>query len=137
MEPDRDAEFAAAEAAGARVLAEGPRAVAARFDPQDGRVVVDLASGCSFAFPPELVQGLAGASPEALGHVTVEGLGLSLHWPDLDADLWVPGLLAGVFGTQGWMAREAARQAGRRTSPAKAAAARANGAKGGRPRKSA
>ncbi|PZR07781.1 MAG: DUF2442 domain-containing protein, partial [Azospirillum brasilense] len=51
----------------------------------------------------------------------------------LDADLSVPGLLAGLFGTRAFMAR----QAGRATSPAKAAAARANGARGGRPRKSA
>ena len=41
------------------------------------------------------------------------------------------GLLAGVFGTRSWMAR----QAGQARSEAKAAAARANGAKGGRPRK--
>ena len=46
-------------------------------------------------------------------------------------DLSIPGLLAGVFGTRAHMAR----QAGRATSPAKASAARRNGAKGGRPRK--
>jgi hypothetical protein len=39
------------------------------------------------------------------------------------------GLLAGVFGTKAYMAR----RAGQATSPAKAAAARANGAKGGKP----
>ena len=61
------------------------------------------------------------------------GTGTGLHWEALDADLSVPGLLAGLFGTRAFMAR----QAGRATSPAKAAAARANGARGGRPRKSA
>jgi len=45
----------------------------------------------------------------------------------------VPGLLAGVFGTRKHMAR----LAGQQTSPAKAEAARANGAKGGRPRQKA
>ena len=40
----------------------------------------------------------------------------------------------GIFGTKAWM-NELARRAGSVTSPAKAAAARANGAKGGRPRK--
>lgn len=44
-----------------------------------------------------------------------------------------PGLMAGIFGTKSWMAR----RAGQATSAAKAAAARENGAEGGRPRKSA
>jgi DNA invertase Pin-like site-specific DNA recombinase len=56
-----------------------------------------------------------------------------LHWEELDTDLSVAGLLAGLFGTRAHLAR----QAGSATSPAKAAAARANGAKGGRPRRSA
>jgi len=51
----------------------------------------------------------------------------------LDVDLSIPGLLSGIFGTKAYMAR----RAGQATSPAKAAAARANGAKGGRPRESA
>ena len=42
----------------------------------------------------------------------------------------VPGLLAGLFGTKAHQAR----RAGRATSPAKAAAARRNGTKGGRAR---
>ena len=40
----------------------------------------------------------------------------------------------GIFGTKAWM-NELARRAGSVTSPAKAAAARADGAKRGRPRK--
>jgi len=43
--------------------------------------------------------------------------------------------VAGIFGTRAWMNRALARHAGRQTSTAKAAAARANGAKGGRPKK--
>jgi hypothetical protein len=52
-------------------------------------------------------------------------------------DLFVPALVAGRFGSRAWMVRELARHAGQAKSPAKAAAAKANGAKGGRPRKSA
>ena len=44
------------------------------------------------------------------------------------------GLLNGILGTKALMS-ELARRAGSVTSPAKAAAARVNGAKGGRPRK--
>ncbi len=70
-----------------------------------------------------------------LAAVEVDGLGFNLHWPALDVDLYVPALVAGIFGTRAWMARELARVAGRKTSAAKAVASRANGAKGGRPRK--
>lgn len=76
------------------------------------------------------------AAAEARGR-EVDGVGLNLHWPALDVDLSVPALVAGIFGTRQWMARELARIAGSAHSPAKAAAARANGARGGRPRKSA
>ena len=69
-------------------------------------------------------------------HLTspIKGEGVKfLHWEKLDVDFSVPGLVAGIFGTARWMAA----RAGRASSPAKAAAARANGAKGGRPRKAA
>jgi hypothetical protein len=68
--------------------------------------------------------------------VSILGLGLALHWEKRDVDLSVPGLLAGLFGTKAYMDRERAARAGSATSPAKAAAARRNGTKGGRPRKS-
>jgi len=132
-----DRELEAAEARGREMLASEPRAASARFDRVSGRVVIELVNGCSYAFPAKLVQDLQGAADEELAQVEVDGLGFNLHWPSLDADLYVPGLLAGVFGTRDWMRRELARAAGRATSPAKAAAARANGAKGGRPRKAA
>jgi hypothetical protein len=89
--------------------------------------------GGSTAFAPDLAEGLTGADPQALGNFELSGGGYGLHWPALDVDLTVPGLLAGIFGTAKWMAA----QAGRSSSPAKAAAARRNGRKGGRPRKAA
>ena len=110
-----------------------PRAAVACHDRRSGRVVVELTNGCSFAFPPRLAQGLESASDEQLSQVEILGAGSGLHWEALDVDLSIPGLLTGLFGTKAHMAR----QAGRATSPAKAAAARTNGAKGGRPRRSA
>ena len=99
--------------------------------------MVELANGCTYAFPAGLVQDLQGAGDDELADVQVDGAGFNLHWPALDADLYVPALVSGVFGTRAWMTRELARRAGQASSPAKAAAARTNGAKGGRPRKSA
>ena len=110
-----------------------PRAITARYDVALGKVVVELTNGCTFTFPPRLAQGLENATEEQLSGVEILGAGSGLHWEALDTDLSIPGLLAGIFGTKAYMARHA----GRVISPAKSAAARSNGAKGGRPRKSA
>jgi hypothetical protein len=126
-----DAQIAAAEARGHEAIEREPRAAAARYDRLNDRIVVDLTNGATFAFPPRLCQGLEEASPADLSEVEVMGAGFGLHWERLDVDYRVSGLLNGVFGTAKWLAA----QAGRRSTPAKAAAARENGKKGGRPRK--
>jgi hypothetical protein len=113
----------------------GGYATAARFDRRRGRVVVKLNTGLELAFPPELAEGLAGADEQALAEIEISASGLGLHWPKLDADLYVPGLMQGVFGSRRWMARELGARGGRARSPAKVSAARANGRKGGRPKK--
>ncbi len=128
-----DTEIDAALARGEAAHLSEPRAAAARYDPRLGRVVVELANGCAFAFPPRLAQGLEAAPGDQLAGVEILGAGSALHWEALEVDQSVPALLAGLLGTRAHMAR----LAGRATSPAKAAAARANGAKGGRPRRSA
>jgi hypothetical protein len=130
-----DAQLKRAAARGRKALADEPRALAARFDRRMGRVVVELTNGCSYAFPSSLVQDLSEATATELSEVHVEGAGFNLHWPQLEADLYVPTLVAGFFGNQAWMTRELARTAGRAKSSAKTAAARRNGQKGGRPRK--
>lgn len=127
----------AAEARGRALAASELRASTARYDQATGRVVLELTNGCAYAFPAELAQDLQGASPEALGDVHIDGAGFNLHWAALEVDLFVPALVSGVFGTRAWMTRELARRAGQTRSPAKATAARVNGARGGRPRKSA
>ncbi len=130
-------EFDRAVARGQQRLLTEPQASSARYDRRTGRVLVELTNGCSFMFPARSLQGMAGATDAELADIEIMGLGYGLHWPALDADFTVPGLLMGVFGTRAWMASELARRAGQTTSKAKAAAARANGRKGGRPRKRA
>ena len=132
-----DAQLKRAGARGRRVLETEPRAVKARYDALERRIVVDLADGCAYAFPAARVQELIGASEADLSQVEIDGAGFNLHWPLIDVDLYVPALVSGLFGTRAWMASELARVAGRARSSMKAAAARANGAKGGRPRKAA
>ncbi len=128
-----DAAIDAALEQGRIVRATEPRAATARYDRQASRIVIELTNGCTFAFPPRLAQGLETATDDQLAEVAILGRGHGLHWETLDVDLSLPGLMAGIFGTQAYMAR----RAGQAKSPAKAAAARVNGAKGGRPRKTA
>lgn len=116
---------------------EAGHAIAARYDRRTSRVVVTLNTGVQLAFPSRLAEGLAGASPEDLAEIEISPTGLGLHWPKLDADVYVPALLQGLFGSKNWMARELGANGGRSRSEAKAAAARANGRRGGRPRKTA
>ncbi len=127
-------EFEAANARGRRAIARGPTAIATRYE--KGRIVVDLNNGCTFAFPADQAQGLAGADAADLAVIEISPSGLGLHWPKLDADLHVPSLMQSVMGTRQWMA-QIGRTGGKATSSAKAAAARTNGAKGGRPKTTA
>lgn len=122
--------------AGAKALNNEPRAKSARYSPTRRQVIVELTNGCSFIFPVDKAQGLAGASNKDLAAVRILGKGMGLHWEKLDADLSIASLVVGIFGSQAWM-REIARRGGAASTPAKAAAARTNGAKGGRPKKSA
>ena len=115
----------------------GPRAVAARYDAGRGRVVITLSTGVDLGLAPRDVEGLAGASAEDLRAVEVDAMGLGIHFPRLDADLYVPALLEGVLGSRRWMAAWLGAAGGQARSAAKAAAARENGLRGGRPRKAA
>ena len=112
-----------------------PRAIAARYDRRIARVVVSLNTGLELAIPPHMAEGLDRARPDDLAVIEISASGLGLHWPALDADLYLPGLLQGVFGSPKWMAGLLGRAGGLTRSPAKTAAARINGQKGGRPRK--
>ncbi len=129
-------EFEQAQARAAEARQAG-HAVAARYDRKHGRVVVRLHNDVELAVPVGLVEGLAGATPDDLADIEVTPAGLGLHWPKLDADVYVPALMQGVFGSRSWMAAQLGATGGKATSKAKADAARANGRKGGRPPRSA
>jgi hypothetical protein len=118
-------------------LRDAGHAVSAHYDRRSGRVIVKLNSGVELAFPAKLAEGLADARPEKLADIEITPSGLGLHWPKLDADVYVPALLQGVFGSKSWMAQQLGSTGGRIRTEAKAAAARTNGQKGGRPRKPA
>ena len=53
-----DAEADAAIERGKVAMETQPRATSARYDAKSERIIVELASGATFAFPPRLVQML-------------------------------------------------------------------------------
>jgi hypothetical protein len=113
------------------VPAQTPHAISVRFI--RGKVTIQLSNGATFAFPPEIAQGLEGASAAQLSKIEITPSGLGLHFPELDADLYVSGLLAGFFGSKPWMAAQLGREGGKARTAKKADASRHNGKLGGRP----
>jgi hypothetical protein len=112
-----------------------PRVVSARYDRKTGRVVIHLSSKLIVSFAPGDAQGLENAQPSQLNQIEISPSGFGLHFPAVDADLYVPGLLEGFLGSKSWMASRLGQIGGRSTSKVKKAASRANGRLGGRPRK--
>jgi len=130
-------EFAVASRRAAERLANGPVAVDAHYDRRRDRVVINLNTGVEVAFPPGIAQGLQKAAPSDLSAIELSPSGFGIHFPKLDAHLYLPALLQGVFGSKAWMAAQLGAEGGKSRSRAKTVAARANGKRGGRPRKMA
>jgi Protein of unknown function (DUF2442) len=112
-----------------------PIATAARYDRKTGRIVIALSSGLEVSFEARNAQGLEDANRSQLETIEITPSGLGIHFPKLDADLYLPALLEGFFGSRAWMAARLGASGGRSKSPAKVSAAQANGKFGGRPRK--
>lgn len=126
-------QFKAANKRGAAAIARGPVARAARYDARRGLIVVSLEGGCEFAFPVIQAEGLADAPRSKLSRIEISPNGLGLHWPLLDADVYVPGLIEGTFGSRRWM-QQIGELGGSSRSTTKARASRENGKRGGRPK---
>ena len=88
-------------------------ATAACYDAASERLIVSIHNGVKLAIPVRLVEELAGVDPTDLAEIEISPAGLGLHWPRIDADVYVPGLLAGVFGSRQWMAAQLSAQGGR------------------------
>ncbi|MGC2463211.1 MAG: DUF2442 domain-containing protein [Steroidobacteraceae bacterium] len=125
----------AANARGVAANARGPVARSARYDSRGRLIAITLEGGCEFAFPAALAEGLADAPRSKLTKIKISANGLGLHWPLVDADLYVPGLIEGAFGSHRWM-QQIGRLGGSSRSSAKAKASRENGKRGGRPKES-
>jgi Protein of unknown function (DUF2442) len=126
--------YARARARGQKRLDDPSAVVDARYDSDTDAIELAFKGGGSMSIPRAIVPALERASATKLEAVVVSAAGDALSWPSLDLDVYVPGLVERAFGTR-LFAASTGRRGGRRRSKAKAAAAKANGAKGGRPRK--
>src|ERR1700736_2158446 len=81
-----------------------PRAVSAHYDRKTGWIEVHLSSKLIVRFSPADVEGLEGARAAQLKEIEISPSGFGIHFPALDADLYVPGLLEGFLGSKAWMA---------------------------------
>ena len=130
---DRDRLQAARERGEARAQ-DASALVDARYDRTSDAVILTFRGGGSMTIPRLAIPGLERQPARALAAMTLSPAGDALLWPALDADVYVPGLVEKVFGNR-LFAAAAGRRGGQRRTKAKTAAARRNGAKGGRPRK--
>ncbi len=122
----------AAEERGRRLQREYA-ASAAHYDRQTGRVVVSFPTEIQISFVPGKVQGLSEASERDLEQIELSPSGLSLHFPSVDADVYIPALMQNILGSKSWMAK-IGQAGGAVRSERKANAARENGRLGGRPK---
>lgn len=128
-----DAEIDAAIARGKVYDETAQHATAVAY--RDHAIEITFATGVKLTVPARLLQGLKKADEREIARVELLGDDM-LHWESLDVDHYIPGVLKGVFGNRAWM-RAIGKRGGSTRTPAKRAAARANGRKGGRPRKRA
>lgn len=119
-----DAEIAAALERAANEP-EAPTAVEVRYLPSPDLLLMVMKSGQRVAIPREEIQVLASAPRKQVAEVEIVNFGTALHWPQLDLDLSVEGLLKGVTGNRRWMqelklqrGRRALRQSARTARPA-------------------
>jgi hypothetical protein len=71
-------------------------ALAKSVDFDDAMMRVTFTDGRILCVPLAWFPVLNAATPEQRAHCEIGGGGIGLHWPDLDEDLSIAGLMAGV-----------------------------------------
>jgi hypothetical protein len=75
-----------------------PRAV--KVTVTDDTLSVDLEDGRTISVPIGWYPRLSHGTPAERANVQISGAGFGFHWPDLDEDIGVEGLLLGKHATE-------------------------------------
>jgi hypothetical protein len=126
--------FNAANRRAHKLQASLPRAISAHYDRRGRRIVIRLDSNLEVTFSPRDAEGLENATAAQLDPIEISPSGFGIHFPKVDADLYLPALLEGLLGSKKWMASRLGSAGGMSRSVAKTSAARRNGRLGGRPK---
>ena len=82
----------------------------------DDTLAVDLEDGRTIAVPIGWYPRLAYGTPEDRANFEISGAGYGIHWPDLDEDIGIEGLLLGKKSSESptsferWLQRRTATQ---------------------------
>ena len=79
------------------------RVTTVRYAQGSSCLIITLQNDRELKVPVCQIEGLAGNDHAALSEIEISPSGLGLHWPALNADIYVPALCEGVFGTRSWM----------------------------------
>src|SRR5208282_4735768 len=121
--------FARARAQGQSRLRDSSAVIDARYDAAQQAIVLEFRSGASMTIPRQALPGPSGfrmsdrLPASSLKAIVVSPAGDALSWPALGMDVYVPGLVERAFGTR-LFAAATGQRGGRKTSKAKAAAAK-------------
>jgi len=66
----------------------------------DGHIYLLLSDRKKVSFPVDLNEKLSNAKPEQLRNIEIICNGTGIHWPELDEDLSVTGIMEGRFGNK-------------------------------------
>jgi len=111
-----------------------PLARTVKYVPNLNLLIIGLNNGQRLVLPLEDVPELGKLTKRGFENWELLGRGDAINFPDIDVALPIDGIIEGVYGRRRWMAELGQKGGGAKTE-AKKTASRANGKKGGRPRK--
>ena len=105
-----------------------------RFDPDRDAIEIELTDGAGVRLPRAMVEEFRDVPPADMAKLPISPAGYGIKLDEHDIAISVHGLIA-ALATTADMAGAMGKIGGAARSEAKRVSARANGAKGGRPRK--